>query len=137
MGKTKKSQNKANDIHLTSKASEADTFPSFSFRFYQGNISIPKCKNADFFKKYLERLKKLSETSWDEINKAGRHGLGYEHLTWEQLNVQKPASVTNEIKRLMVFRATGDNHAFLGFRSGSVFNVVFIETSFGDIYNHN
>ncbi len=33
-------------------------------------------------------------------------------------------------------RATGDNHAFLGHRIGNVFNVIFIEHEFGDVYNH-
>ena len=31
---------------------------------------------------------------------------------------------------------SGNNHAFLGYRDGSVFQVLFIEYKFGDIYNH-
>lgn len=36
----------------------------------------------------------------------------------------------------MVFRATGDNHVFLGYHQKDTFEVIFIEYSFGDIYTH-
>lgn len=38
---------------------------------------------------------------------------------------------------LLVFRATGDNHVFLGYREGNVFQVIFIEYQFGDVYSHS
>ena len=41
-----------------------------------------------------------------------------------------------DVTKLYVFRATGDNHAFLGYRNGNVFNVLFIEYAFGDVYKH-
>lgn len=37
---------------------------------------------------------------------------------------------------LLVFRATGDNHVFLGYREENVFQVIFIEYQFGDVYQH-
>lgn len=33
-------------------------------------------------------------------------------------------------------RATGDNHSFLGYRTEDVFQILFIEYQFGDIYQH-
>ena len=44
--------------------------------------------------------------------------------------------VPSGLTKLLVLRATGNNHAFLGYRDGSVFQVLFIEYKFGDIYNH-
>jgi len=41
-----------------------------------------------------------------------------------------------EIKDLVVFRATGDNRAFLGIRNDDIFHIVFIEENFGDVYEH-
>ena len=49
---------------------------------------------------------------------------------------RKKLNLTRDVGFLMAFRATGDNHVFLGFREGNVFQVVFVESSFGDIYNH-
>lgn len=44
--------------------------------------------------------------------------------------------VPSGLGKLLVLRATGNNHAFLGYRDGNVFQVLFIEYHFGDIYNH-
>lgn len=38
---------------------------------------------------------------------------------------------------LLVFRATGDNHVFLGYREENVFQVIFVEYQFGDVYRHS
>ena len=40
------------------------------------------------------------------------------------------------MESLLVFRATGANHVFLGYREGNVFQVIFIEYQFGDVYSH-
>ena len=48
------------------------------------------------------------------------------------VKAKNPSGLT----KLLVLRATGNNHAFLGYRDGSVFQVLFIEYKFGDIYNH-
>jgi hypothetical protein len=47
-----------------------------------------------------------------------------------------PSIVTEEVKELTVFRASGSNLPFLGLRISDTFQVIFIETSFGDIYDH-
>lgn len=37
---------------------------------------------------------------------------------------------------LHVLRATGDNRPMLGYREKDTFQVVFLETEFGDVYKH-
>ena len=37
---------------------------------------------------------------------------------------------------MLHYRATGDNHVFLGYRDNNVFQVIFIEYQFGDVYVH-
>ncbi len=93
-----------------------------------------KSKSVDFFINYLDRLSKLSTLSWKEIATQPRHGLGYEFMPISAIKPNVP--VTPDSNKLMVFRATGDNHVFIGYRVGSVFNVLFIEAQFGDIYDH-
>jgi hypothetical protein len=47
-----------------------------------------------------------------------------------------PALVTEDVRELTVFRATGNNLPFLGLRLNDTFQVIFIESNFGDIYKH-
>ncbi len=105
---------------------------SFSFRMLHP-ISYTDT-DARFFVKFFERLKKLSEFTWKQIDVSARHSFGYEKIPVSK--IRPKVNLTSEIKELHVFRATGDNHSFLGFRIGDVFNVVFIEANFGDIYKH-
>ncbi len=123
--------------HLSkSKELQTDKCISFNFR-YLSDRSYPDCKDISFFIKYLERLSKLSSISWKQAQQSDRHGFGFETLGVESIKVALPAVVTEDVKKLLVFRATGDNHAFLGLREDDVFNVIFIESQFGDIYNHS
>ena len=94
---------------------------SFSFELLH-DVSYTECNESSFFINLLQRLKKLCLLDWNEINKSQRHSFGYEKIS---------------IKSIFSFRATGSNHVFLGFREGNVFKVVFIESKFGDIYNHD
>lgn len=108
---------------------------SFNFR-YLSDKSFSNCKDADFFIHYLDRLNKLSSLTWKQIQLSDRHSFGFELLGVENIKVTLPSVITEDVKKLFVFRATGNNHAFLGLREGDVFNVIFIESQFGDIYDH-
>lgn len=113
-----------------------DNYPIFCFK-YLSDISIKDCEDSRFFIEFLTRLKKLSELGWDEIRKSGRHSYGMEQIPVKNIKPSIPACVTKEVKNLHVFRATGDNRPFVGLQVGRVFRVFFIETNFGDIYDHN
>lgn len=106
---------------------------SFSFELLH-DASYSDCTEHSFFIHFLQRLKKLCTLDWNEINKSDRHGFGYEKIPIDQ--IKKNISIAKDIDYLFSFRATGDNHVFSGFREGNVFKVVFIESKFGDIYNH-
>lgn len=109
-------------------------YPLFSFKYLQEH-SIKKCKDGKFFFDFLMRLKGLSELGWKEIGVAGRHQYGMEKLPREEIKPSIPAFVTKEVP-LFVFRAKGNNLPFVGVRQGKIFHVIFIETEFGDIYDH-
>jgi len=110
--------------------------PVFCFRYLQTN-SIQDCEEHDFFYDFLFRLKQLGELDWATIDKTQRHGFGYEKLPVEQIKPKNlPPIVTADVKNLIVFRASGDQRPFLGIRRDNIFHVIFIESRFGDIYNH-
>lgn len=111
--------------------------PIFSFRYLR-DVSIDKCKDPNFFHDFLMRLQKLSELGWEEIRKSGRHAFGREKIPVDIIKPRRrlPSFVTSEVD-LDVFRATGDNHVFVGIQQGKIFYIFFIEASFGDIYPHD
>lgn len=92
--------------------------------------------DSDFFIAFLGRLKKLCGTDWNTVNTSGRHSFGWEKIEKSSMTTAAQAHMPNGMKSLLAFRAKGDNHAFLGFRDGNTFQIVFIESRFGDVYNH-
>lgn len=98
---------------------------------------VKAIRDGEFFVKYLERLKKLGNLDWNTINISGRHSFGMEKMKVSNLTASAQQLVPAGIDSLIVLRATGDNHAFLGNRTENVFHVVFIEYQFGDVYKHS
>lgn len=110
-------------------------YPIFCFKYLQ-EVSVKNCSDSKFFYDFLFRLKKLSELGWNEINKSARHSFGTEKMPIKSLKPDLPAIITDDVDELTVFRANGNNLPFLGIRKSGLFHVIFIETNFGDIYNH-
>lgn len=109
-------------------------YPLFSFK-YLTDFSFKGFRDGGFFSEFLLRLRKLSELGWKEIAKSDRHAYGMEKIPRDILKHALPSQITPEVP-IFAFRAVGDNRPFVGFREGNVFHIVFIEASFGDIYNH-
>lgn len=133
MGSIKKRNAQQNKIKVPTENNLELDYPIFCFRHLQTS------PNGDFkfYSDFLERLKKLSNLSWKEINVSDRHGFGTEKMPVDKIKPQLPNFVTPEISHLTVFRANGDNRPFLGLRKGIVFHIIFIEEKFGNIYDHN
>jgi len=112
-----------------------ETYPIFCFKYLSG-ASIKKCKDAKILSDFLMRLQKLSTLEWEGIRKSNRHGYGMEKIPTKAIKPKLPSIISPEVKELDVFRFTGNNLPFIGKQDKSIFRVFFIETSFGDIYNH-
>lgn len=109
-------------------------YPIFCFKHLQWkNI---KKTDAALFKLFIERMQKLENLGWEQIYKSDRHSFGFEYLPVRLIKPKLPSFISPDIKSLLVFRYTGDNLPFLALRSGNILHVIFIETRFGDIYNH-
>lgn len=108
----------------------------FGFSQLKSLSYIEARNDSTFFVDFIERLKKLSGLDWNTVWTTQRHGLGTEMIPKSILKQSARNLIPEDMDKLIVFRATGDNHAFLGFREGNVFQVLFIEYKFGDIYQH-
>lgn len=112
-----------------------EDYPLFCFK-YLSDTSIKDCKNSGFFIELLLRFKKLSELGWKEIRKSQRHGFGMEKIPVGDIHPKVPSCITPDVTHLHVLRATGSNLPFVGIEIQNVFRILFIETNFGDIYDH-
>jgi hypothetical protein len=130
--KIKKKDTTLNKIKVPSENSIELDYPIFCFRHLQTKIG----EDYKFYSDFVDRLKKISSLSWNEINTSNRHGFGTEKMPVGQIKPVLPRFITPEITHLTVFRANGDNRPFLGLRRGSVFHILFMEEKFGDVYNH-
>lgn len=114
--------------------------PLFSFEYLCVNFinTTHNCsRNPRLFMDFVVRLQKLSELGWKEIRKSSRHGFGTEQIPIDKIKPQRPSCVTRDINELTIFRADGSKHVFAGFMRHNVFFVLFIESNFGDLYDHS
>ncbi len=95
-------------------------------------------RDGTFFITMLQRFRKLCTLGWTEIAKAQRHSFGFETMPVSSLSASAKSRMERypDIVKLFVFRTTGDNLVFLAYREKNVFNIIFIEHSFGDVYQH-
>jgi hypothetical protein len=133
MSKIKKKNTQLNKIKIPSENSIEFDYPIFCFRYLQ------TVSNGDFkfYSDFVERLKKISTLTWNQINVADRHGFGTEKMPVKLIKPLLPRFITPEVSHLTVFRANGDNRPFLGLRNGTVFHIIFVEEKFGDVYDHD
>lgn len=129
MGKTKKQSPQHHKIKIPSPNEIELDYPVFCFRHLQ---SKPQ-DDYKFYAEFVERLKKISNLSWKQINVADRHGFGTEKLPISQNKPELPKFISPEITHLLVLRANGDNRPFLGLREKNIFHIIFIEENFNDI----
>lgn len=109
---------------------------SFGFGGLHDNSFVNAVRDGGFFIDFINRLKSLCNIGWSGINTSWRHGYGFEKLSKSAMNKHIASLLPSGVDSLQVFRATGDNHVFLGYRDGNIFQILFIEYEFGDIYKH-
>lgn len=108
----------------------------FGFSELRAYSYIDSHNDSNFYISFLDRLRKLSSIDWETANMSHRHSFGMEKMDIANITKAAKTHVPIGMESLLVFRATGDNHVFLGYREGNVFQVIFIEYQFGDVYNH-
>lgn len=82
---------------------------------------------------FAKQLKLLSSLTWKKIKQSPRHGQGCEKIKRNCLNVNVPASVSEDAE-MLAFRFYG-KRVFAGFRSLEIFHILFLDTKF-TLYDH-
>lgn len=108
----------------------------FGFSELRPYSYVDNRNDSAFFISFLDRLKKLSSLDWNTVNASARHSFGIEKMRVDSLTTSARRHIPEGMTSLLVLRATGDKHVFLGYRDNHVFQVIFIEYAFGDVYSH-
>ena len=110
--------------------------PVFSFRYLSMDVSVKKCDNK-VFRKFVGRLRLLSEMTWKQINSSDRHSYGWELIDKDALKPKKSIPLPlSDVEKFHVFRYDSENHPFVSVVKGNTIYPLFIEATFGDVYNH-
>lgn len=98
--------------------------PSYDVR------SLPEHQQAQFALALQDR----STMTWQQIKLAGRHGHGTEQMPRGEIKRQIPDAFAEE-RTFAVLRYDG-NLPMVGVRVRDVFQVIWIEANYGDVYDH-
>lgn len=107
-------------------------YPIFCFRYLHKNFDLSNCTNDDK-KALIERICKLSQMSWLEIQMADRHGLGSEKIKQSALKTTIPKHISKDID-FLALRFNGLK-PIVGYKNGFIFHICFIDSKF-TLYNH-
>ncbi|MEO5358753.1 MAG: hypothetical protein H7844_15850 [Nitrospirae bacterium YQR-1] len=77
-----------------------------------------------------DKLLLLGQRQWKGIHKEPKSGLGYEKIPITELKVKMPPDITEEVKKVMVFRFSHKGR-LVGIRERDILNLIFVDP------NHN
>lgn len=106
--------------------------PAFSFEYMGKSHGLADCDKDEKIA-LVEQLHVLSKLSWEQIKQSGRHGLGFEKIARSAISEAMPPIVTPDVN-LVAFRF-GGKKPMIGFRSGRVFNIIWLDRDF-KVYKH-
>lgn len=107
--------------------------PKFCLHHLQPGFSVSDLdasKRADF----AIALEKRRSMTWRQLYEADHHGLGYEYVPAPQFK-PTPPRIFQDTKKFVVFRYS-DLLPMAGVRVNDVFQIVWIEHTFNDLYDH-
>jgi hypothetical protein len=108
----------------------------FSFSELQ-DISYTNAKeDAKFFIAFMKQLRDFCNLTWSAVDSSPRHSKGNEKIPKNIMTEAASHLLPAGMDSLRAMRANGDNRVFLGYRERDVFKIIFIESTFGDIYEH-
>ena len=107
--------------------------PVFCFRHIQPKFDV-KALPIDRQAQLAQALQERGRMTWDEITLAPRHGLGSELLPRRQIKAPIPAGFEDQ-ERFLVLRYAG-KLPMVGTRTNDTFHILWIESEFGELYDH-
>ena len=106
--------------------------PAFCLKYLSGHYCLTKCEQSEQAA-LAATLHKLCKLTWGDIQQAHRHGAGFETIARHSIKTGIPAAIGEDV-RLLAFRFSGKK-AMVGFRTGRIFHVVFLDPKF-TLYDH-
>lgn len=132
-GRRPTSQNSTKLAQLPSQINYDQQTPKFCLRHLCQDFDVHALTNdkrADF----AVALQCRATMTWRQIIMAGRHGLGSENIPRRQIRASIPAAF-EDAEQFLVLRYSG-MLPMVGVRVQDVFHILWIESKFGDLYNH-
>ena len=107
--------------------------PIFSLEYMVSDYSIARC-NAEQKAAFADALWSRSQMTWRQIIQAPRHGLGSEQIPRHAIRVGIPHAITEDVSGFIAIRFY-DNAPMIGFRTGQIFYIVWLDIKFS-VYDH-
>ncbi|MFI7677185.1 hypothetical protein [Actinophytocola sp. NPDC049390] len=108
--------------------------PKFCLAHIQRGFDIPSLPDDRARASFAAALQVRCTKKWRELKSERRHGLGFELMPKRQLRAPIPEQFQDQ-ERFMVFRYHG-RLPMAGVRILDTFHVVWLEPSYGDLYDH-
>jgi hypothetical protein len=121
-----------NRLKIEQKHSSVDC-PVFCFKYLHKDYHLNKCDDREK-KCLMEQLVLISNHTWQQLKLSPRHGVGSEKIQISSIKPALPVSFTEDVEDLLAFRFDGMK-VFVGFRSGFLFHVFYIDRDF-TLYDH-
>lgn len=118
--------------HPAAKA--AAGYPILSLRHCVSGFGVDDLtdkQRSEFLLKWAKR----SNLTWTDLRTHSKHGLGSEKIPLRKIKPACP-EILQDAEDVLVFRHEG-NLPFAGVRADDVFYVVWIESSYNDLYEHD
>ena len=111
-------------------------YPIFCFKHLHKRYDLSKC-NKIHQKDLINRLAKLANLGFNEINKSGRHQYGNEKISKDSLKISLPDFITEDVDFLYAYRYNGNKNPFLAYRrpNSAILHIIAIDYNFS-VYNH-
>ena len=107
--------------------------PKFCLRHVQKNFDVDNLTTKGQAE-LARTLQRLASITWNEIQTSQRHGLGTEKLAKSMFKTRIPLAFEDR-EDFTAFRYH-ENRPMVGVRVRDVFQVIWIEADYGDLYKH-
>lgn len=108
--------------------------PKFSLKYLpkQRKFCLDSCDKKQKAQ-FADQLYRLSHLTWQAINNAPRHGLGFEKISRSSMKIPIPDHITPETN-IIAFRCFG-KAPMIGYKIEATFYIVWLDPSF-EAYSH-
>lgn len=136
MAKSKRPKNVKGDLLPFTEPTDSNKLrPKFCFQHLLPAHDVNSLKDKDLKAALVDQMQRLSQMSWNDIERAPRHGLGQELIPINRLKINLPETFT-DTQKVHVLRYSG-RLPMVGVRVKEVLHLVAIARTFDDIYDHS